>query len=220
MLKGFRGSVFEIIKLSKNKIDYPGLIQDDYGTTASQLQYHQQPRRRFGRWDIQQSVAPGGGASECLYFCWMANGNLTWIKKMPACRKDGSSGISIMIRHTGRAALRNSLPKEKEQSNHPAWQDKVVSWYEREFPMPDRSQLSPQSMLQLTFGACGYETRVWLNGQPLSTVEGEEVHVGEYTSFSYEINEESLQLVNRLTVRIADTMDADIPRGQTGIVCV
>lgn len=111
-------------------------------------------------------------------------------------------------------SIEEQINKRKEESGHPAWQDKVVVWYEREFPMPDRSQLSPQTMLQLTFGACGYETRVWLNGQPLSTVEGEEVHVGEYTSFSYEINEESLQLVNRLTVRIADTMDADIPRGK------
>lgn len=94
------------------------------------------------------------------------------------------------------------------------WRDKVVVWYEREFPMPDRTNLPQQSMLQLTFGACGYETRVWLNGVPLKTIEGEEVHIGEYTSFSYELKEESLRLVNRLTVRIADTMDADIPRGK------
>jgi hypothetical protein len=40
------------------------------------------------------------------------------------------------------------------------------------------------------------------------------VHYGEYTSFSYELNEEHLRPVNRLTVRIADTMDADIPRGK------
>jgi hypothetical protein len=55
---------------------------------------------------------------------------------------------------------------------------------------------------------------VWLNGVPLKTVEGEEVHLGEYTSFSYELPEEILQPVNRITVRIADTMDADITRGK------
>ena len=38
--------------------------------------------------------------------------------------------------------------------------------------------------------------------------------MGEYTSFSYELREESLKPVNRLTVRIADTMDAEIPRGK------
>lgn len=96
------------------------------------------------------------------------------------------------------------------------WHDKVVAWYEREFPLPEQvnGNGARHTMLQLTFGACGYETRVWLNGHPLKTVEGEEVHMGEYTSFSYELNEKTLRPVNRLTVRIADTMDADIPRGK------
>lgn len=96
------------------------------------------------------------------------------------------------------------------------WHDKVVAWYEREFPLPelDEENGSPHSMLQLTFGACGYDTRVWLNGILLKTIEGEEVHVGEYTSFSYELNPSDLRPINRLTVRIADTMDADIPRGK------
>ncbi|HYE53387.1 MAG TPA: glycoside hydrolase family 2 TIM barrel-domain containing protein, partial [Chitinophagaceae bacterium] len=93
------------------------------------------------------------------------------------------------------------------------WQDKVVAWYEREFAFSQAEQ-SPHSMLQLTFGACGYETMVWLNGILLKTIEGEEVHIGEYTSFSYELGQEMLRPVNRLTVRIADTMDADIPRGK------
>ena len=102
------------------------------------------------------------------------------------------------------------------QQSIQAWQDKVVGWYEREFPLPPRvnGDGSPNSMLQLTFGACGYETMVWLNGVLLKTIEGEEVHVGEYTSFSYELPDEFLQPMNRLTVRIADTMDADIPRGK------
>ncbi len=55
---------------------------------------------------------------------------------------------------------------------------------------------------------------VWLNGKPIKTIEGEEKHVGEYTSFSYELSQEMLKPVNRLTVRIEDTMDADIPRGK------
>ena len=36
------------------------------------------------------------------------------------------------------------------------------------------------------------------------------MHYGEYTSFSYELNEEQLRPVNRLTVRIADIMDAKL----------
>src|SRR5215212_9904970 len=60
-------------------------------------------------------------------------------------------------------------------------------------------------MWQLSFGACGYETRVWINGKLIRTVEGEEVHIGEYTSFSFELLQEILRPVNRITVRIADT---------------
>src|SRR5215204_1168801 len=104
----------------------------------------------------------------------------------------------------------------KGQQSVQTWHDKVVAWYERDFPLPSSENGNglPNSMLQLTFGACGYETMVWLNGVLLKTIEGDEVHVGEYTSFSYELPEEGLPEVNRLTVRIADTMDADIPRGK------
>lgn len=103
-------------------------------------------------------------------------------------------------------------PKGQHTGAH--WKDKVIVWYEREFPLPEKDGQFPHSMLQLTFGACGYETRVWLNGHPLRTIEGEEAHVGEYTSFTYELDEKQLRPVNRLTVRIADTLDADIPRGK------
>jgi beta-galactosidase/beta-glucuronidase len=94
------------------------------------------------------------------------------------------------------------------------WEDKVVAWYEREFSLPDRSALPQSSMFQITFGACGYETRVWLNGHPLRTIEDEEVHYGEFTSFSYELPEAALRPVNRLTVRVEDSLDADLPRGK------
>ncbi|KAA9325903.1 glycoside hydrolase family 2 [Hymenobacter busanensis] len=95
-----------------------------------------------------------------------------------------------------------------------AWQDEVVAWYEREFTLPARPDGQDNHLYQLTFGACGYETRVWLNGHQLRTIEGEDVHYGEYTSFSYELHEAHLRPVNRLTVRIADTMDAETPRGK------
>ena len=98
----------------------------------------------------------------------------------------------------------------------PRWRDQVVAWYEREFPAPElpSNNGAAHSLIQLTFGACGYETMVWLNGVLLQTIEGEEVHLGEHTSFSYELITEHLLPVNRLTVRIADTMDANIPRGK------
>jgi hypothetical protein len=93
------------------------------------------------------------------------------------------------------------------------WHDKVIVWYEREFLRPERA-IDDNGLLQLTFGACGYETRVWLNGIPLKTIEGEEVHIGEYTSFSYELDDTILKDVNRITLRIVATMDADTTRGK------
>ena len=111
-------------------------------------------------------------------------------------------------------SIEQHMAAAKDQQPQRGWKDKVVAWYEREFERPALNGQQATSMLQLTFGACGYETQVWLNGLPLRTIEGEEVHVGEYTSFSYELMEEMLKPVNRITVRIADTMDADIPRGK------
>lgn len=113
-------------------------------------------------------------------------------------------------------SIEEHMAKAKVQQTEHSWRDKIVAWYEREFPLPEQvyENGAPHSMIQLTFGACGYETMVWLNGIQLHTIEGEVVHVGEYTSFSYELKQETLRPVNRLTVRIADTMDAEIPRGK------
>lgn len=110
-----------------------------------------------------------------------------------------------------------SIEEHMSHANKQAhWQDRVIAWYERDFPKPElgNGNGNKNQLIQLTFGACGYETRVWLNGQLLHTVEGEAVHVGEYTSFSYELSPDVLKPVNKLTVRIEDTMDADIPRGK------
>ncbi|MGC1240344.1 MAG: sugar-binding domain-containing protein [Chryseosolibacter sp.] len=106
------------------------------------------------------------------------------------------------------------MAKAKGEPQAAAWRDTIVAWYERTFELPAKPEEQSHLMFQLTFGACGYDTRVWLNGYPLKTIEGEEVHYGEYTSFSYELDEENLLPVNRITVRIADTMDAEIPRGK------
>jgi beta-galactosidase/beta-glucuronidase len=122
--------------------------------------------------------------------------------------------------YTGRARWPGSIEAQieagrAEQEAHPAsTDDEVVAWYEREFEVPGEWLAVPESQVQITFGACGYETRVWLNGVPLRTVEGEDVHVGEYTSFSYELPPEHLAATNRLTVRVADSLDPDTTRGK------
>ncbi len=109
-------------------------------------------------------------------------------------------------------SIESHMAEAKDQTA--AWQDKVVAWYERDFTLPALGDTPAPELFQLTFGACGYETRVWLNGMPLTTIEGEAIHFGEYTSFSYELMPDLLQATNRITVRIADTMDADITRGK------
>lgn len=118
--------------------------------------------------------------------------------------------------HTARwpGSVEMHMAEAKGEKQAATWGDSVVAWYEREFDLPQRTEDQTHLMFQLTFGACGYDTRVWLNGQPLKTIEGEEVHYGEYTSFSYELAENILMPTNRITVRIADTLDAEIPRGK------
>jgi beta-galactosidase/beta-glucuronidase len=114
-------------------------------------------------------------------------------------------------------SIESHIAQIRQDNDGISWQDSVVVWYERDFELPAREPATdnkPEMLFQLTFGACGYETQVWLNGKQLQTIEGESVHYGEYTSFSYELGEKLLQPTNRLTVRIADTMDADIPRGK------
>ncbi len=108
--------------------------------------------------------------------------------------------------HMGRHQELHRQPRPPE--------DSVVAWYEREFELPESCCETPEWLPQLTFGASGYETRVWLNGHPLRTIEGEEAHLGRWTSFSYELPQELLQPVNRLTVRIADSLDPQTPRGK------
>ncbi len=110
-------------------------------------------------------------------------------------------------------SIEDHIAQARGEVGNDAWRDKVVVWYERDFPLPEQeNQLC--DILQLTFGACGYETRVWLNGVPLKTINGEEAHMGKFTSFSYELAESLLRPENRITVRIEDSMDADLPRGK------
>ncbi len=103
--------------------------------------------------------------------------------------------------------------QDSQQASRP-WQEQIIAWYEREFELPTEWRREGGRPVQVTFGACSYETRVWLNGEPLPTVDGEAVHYGGYTSFSYELDPEQLRTINRLTVRITHSLDEEIPRGK------
>ncbi len=112
------------------------------------------------------------------------------------------------------ASIESQIEKLRDVTDLNSAGEGLIAWYEREFTIPENWFPHSGYLTQLTFGACGYETRVWLNGSPLVTIEGEADHLGEYNSFSYELPPELLQSVNRLTVRVADPLDADIPRGK------
>ncbi|HEX2532400.1 MAG TPA: glycoside hydrolase family 2, partial [Chitinophagaceae bacterium] len=64
--------------------------------------------------------------------------------------------------HTGHwpGSIEEHLEQAKIQTEGKGWRDTIVAWYEREFPLPEMAgnNGSPTSLLQLTFGACGYET--------------------------------------------------------------
>ncbi|RNI29030.1 glycoside hydrolase family 2 protein [Rufibacter latericius] len=124
--------------------------------------------------------------------------------------------LGYKYKHTANwpGSVEEHMAQNKETLQTPAWQDKVIAWYEREFTRPEKLESGGKSIYQITFGACGYETRVWLNGRLLTDIEGGEVHYGEYNSFSFEINEDHLLPVNWLTVRISHSMDAEVPRGK------
>lgn len=111
-------------------------------------------------------------------------------------------------------SIESQMADAQEMQQAQPWQDRVVAWYEREFEVPEQWRQSQDEPLQATFGACSYETRVWLNGRLLETVNGQSVHYGGYTSFSYELPADLLQPTNRLTVRIAHSLDEEIPRGK------
>ena len=111
-------------------------------------------------------------------------------------------------------SIESHIATAKDAQRHTPWKDSVVAWYERDFTVPRDWLEDDRSEVHLVFGACGYETRVWLNGHPLRTVEGDEAHFGSYVSFSYELPASFLRLVNRVTVRVMDSLDAEIPRGK------
>src|SRR5205809_2432544 len=67
-------------------------------------------------------------------------------------------------------SIEDHIEQLKGLKDEKAWQGKVVAWYERDFPLPQLLSNGAPSMLQLTFGACGYETQVWLNGIHLRTI--------------------------------------------------
>src|SRR3954469_8899271 len=58
---------------------------------------------------------------------------------------------------------RDPEAQQASADGHEPLLDRLVAWYEREFTVPADWLHDPQRLLLLTFGGCGFETRVWLN---------------------------------------------------------
>ena len=63
-------------------------------------------------------------------------------------------------------SIEDHLAQAKGDTASTGWHDAVVAWYERTFTLPERSESVAGSLMQLTFGACGYDTRVLAQRTP------------------------------------------------------
>ena len=79
-----------------------------------------------------------------------------------------------------------------------------VIWYAREFEHPGWSS----EKVLINFGACDYETRVFINGQEVGQ------HRGGYSPFSFDITHALGPGTNKVTVRVQDSNSWMQPRGK------
>jgi beta-galactosidase/beta-glucuronidase len=81
-------------------------------------------------------------------------------------------------------------------------------WYRREVTLPDAWTQEGKRIL-LHFGACDYETTVWVNGQKAGK------HLGGYVSFAFEITKLLKPGANVIVVRAVDDLRSGLqPRGK------
>jgi beta-galactosidase/beta-glucuronidase len=81
-------------------------------------------------------------------------------------------------------------------------------WYRREVTLPE-SWLQTNTRVILHFGACDYETTVWVNGKKVGK------HLGGYVSFSFEITDFVKPGVNTIVVRAVDDLRSGLqPHGK------
>ena len=79
-----------------------------------------------------------------------------------------------------------------------------VLWYEREFVNP--AEWDARVMLRV--GACDHWTRVFINGQEVGQ------HRGGYAPFGFDIDHALTDGINRITLRVEDSLSWTQPRGK------
>ncbi|WP_396163135.1 glycoside hydrolase family 2 protein, partial [Carnobacterium sp.] len=83
-----------------------------------------------------------------------------------------------------------------DQSHHP------IVWYEKEFEITEPEHYS------LIFEGVDYICQVWLNGNLLG------MHQGAYERFEFDLGSNLKEGINKITMRIKDSMDCEQPRGK------
>ena len=95
-------------------------------------------------------------------------------------------------------------PVESAASKIHAVAPAEVVWYEREFVVP--AEWSERVMLRI--GACDHWTRVFINGQEVGQ------HRGGYAPFGFDIGHALIDGINRITLRVEDSLSWTQPRGK------
>ncbi len=89
---------------------------------------------------------------------------------------------------------------------------KTVVWYHKTIIIP---QQNPGKEYKINFARACYETKVWCNGQLMTDVDGQTVHISGFASFSYDLSP-ALNETGRieLMVRVENTDDPTLCRGK------
>jgi beta-galactosidase/beta-glucuronidase len=108
-----------------------------------------------------------------------------WYHHLPATH-------TIMVPFTYETALSGI----NDSSHHP------IVWYQKEFEVDSIENYT------LYFEGVDFESQVWLNGHQLGT------HKGGYERFSFDLGLYLVEGMNKLTVRVEDSLSCEQPRGK------
>jgi len=96
------------------------------------------------------------------------------------------------------------FPIESEASGVHNVEPASIIWYQREFSLPS----DWKERICLRIGACDHWARVFINGQEVGQ------HRGGYAPFSFDISHALKPGINRITIRVQDSLSWTQPRGK------
>jgi beta-galactosidase/beta-glucuronidase len=108
------------------------------------------------------------------------------------------------LNHTFEKSILVPFTVESEASGIQDTSPPDIVWYQRSFDRPDWSA----QRIMLNFGACDYDTRVFINGIEVGQ------HRGGYSPFSLDISHCLIAGSNKVTIRVQDSDSWMQPRGK------